>query len=184
MRLMQRAFAIALGAAKRLWVAAPVGVALSGCTLGETPDRAEILAVRGASAGMLEVTQQLRFSEHMREALDYGIPLRLAYHIDWCDSQRDEGQVIELRYSPLGRDYRMRRLADGEDRRFSRPSALFAALDRVRLPVKATIPDCGGRLSVALDLTSLPTPLRFPALLEPSQWRLVSPEHEWSAARP
>lgn len=155
---------------------------LAGCALGETPDRAEILDVRGVATATLEVTQQLRFSEHMRQALDNGIPLRLAYNIDWCDGRRSEGQVIELRYSPLGRDYRMRRLADGEDRRFSRPSALFAALDRVRLPVKGEIPPCGGRISVALDLTSLPTPLRFPAFLQPSQWRLVSPEFAWSAA--
>src|SRR5690606_6741947 len=152
---------------------------LAGCALGETPERAEILAVRGVATRTLEVTQQLRFSDHMRQALDNGIPLRLAYRIDWCDGRRGEGQVIELRYSPLGRDYRMRRLVDGEDRRFSRPSALFAALDRVRLPVRDDIPDCGGRLSVALDLTSLPTPLRFPAFLQPSQWRLVSPEFAW-----
>ncbi|MCB1561417.1 MAG: DUF4390 domain-containing protein [Xanthomonadales bacterium] len=157
--------------------------ALGGCALGETPERAEILAVHGVGESTLEVTQQLRFSEHMRQALDNGIPLRLAYRIDWCDGRRGEGQVIELRYSPLGRDYRMRRLADGEDRRFSRPSALFAALDRVRLPVKGAIPDCGGRIAVALDLTSLPTPLRFPAFLEPSQWRLVSPEFVWSPRR-
>ncbi|HPF74409.1 MAG TPA: DUF4390 domain-containing protein [Xanthomonadaceae bacterium] len=157
---------------------------LGGCGLGETPERAEILVVRRAASDSLEITQQLRFSEHMRETLDNGIPLRLAYRIDWCDRRRGEGQVIELRYSPLSRDYRMRRLADGEDRRFSRSSALFAALDRVRLPVKGDIPDCGGQISVALDLTSLPTPLRFPAFLEPSQWRLVSPEHAWSAAQP
>ncbi|MEZ5483725.1 MAG: DUF4390 domain-containing protein [Lysobacteraceae bacterium] len=157
---------------------------LGGCALGETPERAEILAVRGVGSNTLEVTQNLRFSEHMRQALDNGIPLRLAYRIDWCDGRRGEGQVIELRYSPLGRDYRMRRLADGEDRRFTRSSALFGALDRVRLSVKGEIPDCGGRLSVALDLTSLPTPLRFPAFLQPSQWRLVSPEFTWSPRQP
>src|SRR5690606_10680880 len=119
------------GSSMPFWRAASllaIPALLAGCALGETPERAEILAVRGVATRTLEVTQQLRFSDHMRQALDNGIPLRLAYRIDWCDGRRGEGQVIELRYSPLGRDYRMRRLVDGEDRRFSRPSPLFAAL--------------------------------------------------------
>ena len=82
----------------------------------------------------------------------------------------------------LQRAYELRQ--DGDVRRFARRGALLAALDRVRLNLlDAPPPDCAGRIQVALDLTSLPTPLRFPAFLQPSEWRLVSPPVAWHSAR-
>lgn len=152
---------------------------LAGC-IGETPERAQIAAasVRDSGAGrVLEVEQQLRWSPRMLEALANGIPLRLAYHLE-CGSWRG-AHFIQLRYAPLQRAYTLQP-AGSPGRRFGRRTALLAALDRVRLPLPKDLPeDCVGALRVALDLTSLPTPLRFPALLRPQDWRLVSPRAPW-----
>jgi hypothetical protein len=159
---------------------------LAACGLGETPERARVLRVEAVAAGTaLEVTQRLRLSPTMLEALDHGIPLRLAYRVRWCavSARPDEGMALELRHLPLSRHYELRHLPGGPVQRFARRSALLAALDRVRLPLQLAAPDCGGELAVALDLTALPTPLRFPAFLEPSQWRLVSAPTAWSSAQ-
>jgi hypothetical protein len=158
---------------------------LAGC-LGTTPERATIAAVQvlDAPAGiMLEVTQRLRLSTTMHSALASGIPLNLVYRIDACQP-RPQIARIELRYVALTNSYEMRSSGDPGVRRFARRSAMMASLDRVRLPLAGPLDvDCEGRLAVALDLTSLPTPLRFPALLNPDEWRLVSPAHAWPAAR-
>lgn len=171
----------------RRWKSAaslPVLCALAGC-LGQTPERARILEARvsgeGASA-QLEVTQQLRFSPEMREALEHGIPLRLVYRIDGCGAE--SYQAIDLRYSPLSRHFEMHRPGESQARTFARSAALLASLDRVRLPLASVLPACEGRVVVGLDLTSLPTPLRFPAFLQPSDWRMVSPPASWSTSPP
>lgn len=152
---------------------------LAGC-LGETPERARIVsaAVLETGAGrVLEVEQQLRFSPQMQSALANGIPLRLVYGLD-CGAWRG-GHVIELRHAPLQRAYLMSQVP-AQVRRFGRRSALLAALDRVRLPLPEGLPrDCAGSVRVVLDLTALPTPLRFPALIHPERWRLVSPLATW-----
>jgi hypothetical protein len=157
--------------------------ALAGC-LGSTPERATISEVRVLDlpgGRVLEVTQRLRLSRTMQSALSSGIPLRLAYRIEACGPQ-PQGARIELRYVALTRSYEMRRSGDPTVRRFGRRSAMMAALDRVRLPLSGPLDDeCSGRLAVALDLTSLPTPLRFPAFLKPGEWRLVSPTVTWHA---
>lgn len=142
-------------------------------------------AVAGSSGDRhwLELSQRMRFSPTMLEALDSGIPLRLTYRLDWCDNHRVIGRTLVLRYTPLSGRYELSGL-DGPARRFSQRSALLAALDRVRLPLASAPPgDCTLRAEVALDLTALPTPLRFPALLEPGEWRLVSPIRQWPPAR-
>lgn len=164
----------------------PLFLLLAACGLGETPDRARLLQVEPVAAGTaLEVTQRLRLSRTMLEALDRGIPLRLAYRLHWCQaSARGEQRIVlELHHLPLSRHYELRTLPQGTVQRFARRSALLAALDRVRLPLELAAPDCGGTLAVALDLTALPTPLRFPAFLEPSEWRLVSAPLPWPSAR-
>jgi len=159
-------------------------LSLTGC-LGTTPDRASITEARlltGTGNDQLEVTQRLTLSRTMQAALSAGIPLRLVYRIEPCDG-RQWPATLELRHSALTRHYELRR-SDGELRRFSRRSALLASLDRVRLPLAGQLPaDCPGTVSVALDLTSLPTPLRFPAFLQPDEWRLVSPDSQWQDAR-
>lgn len=157
---------------------------LSACN-GTTPERAQLLHVQPAAGGtQLEVTQRLVLSPTMLEALQRGIPLRLAYRIDWCQAagRGAESAWLELRYLPLGHQYELHALPGGEVLRFARLSALLAALDRVRLPLQLSAADCGGAVSMALDLTALPTPLRFPALLDPAQWRLVSAPLAWPAS--
>lgn len=161
-----------------MWIAALLP--LAGC-LRDTPDRARILAVRmqGTVDGVsLDVTQELRFSQTMRSALQNGIPLRLAYRISGCGIE--QGVVLRMRYAPLNRHYELQQDGAAQVRRFVRISALVAALDRVRLPLRR-VPDaaCTGRIEVALDLTSLPTPLRFPAFLDADEWRMVSPPAPW-----
>jgi hypothetical protein len=167
----------------RLWRAGVVlagSVLLSGC-LGATPDRARIVQTRliqEAGGAELELTQDLRFSRSMRDALAHGIPLRLVYGIEGCGA--DVSYVLELRYEPLFRHYELRRGGEAQARRFARRSTLLAALDRIRLPLPtAPKPDCNGWVSMALDLTALPTPLRFPALLQREEWRLISPRTAW-----
>jgi Domain of unknown function (DUF4390) len=177
-----------MGSSMRLWKGALsllLVLPLAAC-LGETPERARIVEVellRGAEGAVLEVTQELRFSRTMREALSNGIPLRLAYRIQVCGAE--ESQVLQLSYSPLNRRYEMQRDGAAAPRTFARRNALLAALDRVQLPLRH-VPEAGCRstLMVALDLTALPTPLRFPAFLQPEQWRLVSPRATWFARSP
>lgn len=158
---------------------------LAGC-LGRTPERARILEAHVTGEGVarqLEVTQQLRFSAKMREALEHGIPLRLGYRGEACG--REFYQVIALQYSPLNRHFELHRPGETQARTFARSGALLAALDRVRLPIGAGFPGgCTGQLTVGLDLTSLPTPLRFPAFLQPGDWRMVSPPATWSTSPP
>ena len=153
---------------------------LAGC-LGETPERARILEarlLRDGELAQLELTQELRFSRTMREALAHGIPLRLNYWVRGCGV--DALHVLQLRYVPLTRHYERQFQDEAQARTFARRSALLASLDRLRLALPAPpAPACSGTVTVALDLTSLPTPLRFPAWLRRAEWRLVSPPAPW-----
>jgi hypothetical protein len=155
---------------------------LGGC-LGATPDRARIVEarlVRDAGRVELELIQDLRFSRSMRDALTNGIPLRLVYGIEGCEVGGT--QVLELRYLPLLRHYELQRLGDAQSRSFARRSTLLASLDRIRLPLlREPTPGCRGRVSMALDLTSLPTPLRIPAFLQRAEWRLISASTAWAS---
>lgn len=158
---------------------------LAGC-LGPTPGRARILEARVAGEGaarQLEVTQQLRFSAKMRDALENGIPLRLTYRLDACGER--SFLMLDLRYSPLNRHFELHRPGEAQARSFARSGALLAALDRVHLPLGPNFgAGCEGTVAVGLDLTSLPTPLRFPAFLQPGDWRMVSPTVPWSTSPP
>ena len=149
---------------------------------GRTPERAVLLQARtGGSGGQpwIELDQRLRFSPTLIEALDNGIPLQLGYRFDWCEGAHSQGAPLQLRYAPLSAHYELVGIA-GPSRRFAQRAALLAALDRVRLPLAKAPPlDCALVAEVALQLTALPTPLRFPALFEPDQWRMVSAETRW-----
>lgn len=153
----------------------------AGCA--DPPERAHILAARtlqGVDGLHLELTQEIELSQAMRDALDHGIPLRLAYRIQVCGQHRE--RALWLRHAPLNRQYEMQREGDAEVRGFARLPALAAALDRVRLPLDLPADArCDGRAEVRLDLAALPTPLRFPAFFEPEQWQLASPPFAWTA---
>lgn len=156
-------------------------LALAGCADG--PSRASISAARtlpGAEGLVLEVTQRIELSEAMHAALDHGIALRLVYRIDACGKARQ--RALWIRHAPLSRHYELQREGDAEIRGFARLPALAAALDRIRLPLDLPVDArCDGRVQVRLDAAALPTPLRFPAALEPQQWRLSSAPFAWSA---
>ena len=153
---------------------------LIGCA--EPPERAEILSARTRPSidGLyLELTQRIELSAAMRDALNHGIPLRLAYRIQACGKHQE--RALWLRHAPLSRQYELQREGDNEVRGFARLPALAAALDRVRLPLELPADtDCDGRVAVNLDLAARPTPLRFPAFFEPEQWHLASPPFAWS----
>lgn len=157
---------------------------LAGC-LHDTPDRARIVSARvqdTVDGAALDITQELRFSDTLGDALRNGIALRLVYRIHGCGV--DQVSVLRMRYAPLNRHFEL--LHEGKEpvRRFARIGALFAALDRIRLPLQRTpVAGCSGTLNVALDLTSLPTPLRFPAFLDGDAWRMVSPTVPWPSPR-
>ena len=158
---------------------------LTGC-LRDTPDRARIVSTqvqRTVDGAALEVTQELRFSQTMRDALQNGISLRLIYHVRGCGIE--QAAVLRMRYTPLSRHYELQQEGAASVRRFARIGGMLAALDRIRLPLqRAPAQDCSGTVMVALDLTSLPTPLRFPAFLDADEWRLVSPVVSWPTASP
>lgn len=154
---------------------------LAGC-LGDTPQRARILAidvVREHDRVVLQVEQQVQLSKTMLQAMQHGIALQFVHVVEGCEGTGgwQRAHPFVLRYAALRGVYE---LDNGvEVRRFSRRSALLAALDRRQLPLGRLPEACQGGLRLALNLTALPTPLRFPAFLQPAEWRLVSPVMRW-----
>lgn len=134
---------------------------------------------------MLAANLRIAFSPVMLEALERGIPLRLAFTL------RREGRgatlsarpSLTLRYAPLAQAFL---LVDdgGATRAFASRTQMLAALDRVRLPLPRDWADApaGARyeLRLRLDDAALPGPLRLPALVSRA-WRLATPEHAWRA---
>ncbi len=156
-------------------------LALTACNTS-TPERAQLLRAEvfpGIDGLQLELTQELRLTTRMHEAIDHGVPLRLRYRISACGAQIE--QALWLRYAPLNARYELQREGDAEIRSFARLPALVAALDRIRLPLDLPREArCGGIVGVDLDQAALPTPLRLPALFEPDHWRLQSPMRTWT----
>lgn len=160
---------------------------LAGCGLREpgVRVRAAALTVAG-SAPVLEVDLDPAFSAEMREALERGIDLRLAFALvaDRPDAAPVERHLL-LRYAPLSARYLLIDVERGSARSFSRRTQLVAALDRVRLPLlpgQATpVPGARWSLAVRVDAETLPGVLRLPALLSPA-WRLATHRHAWVAA--
>lgn len=156
-------------------------ITLAACD-ASTPSRAQLLRVEvfADNDGLqLELTQELRLTERMRQALAHGIPLRLRYRVSACGAQIEH--ALWLRYAPLDARYELQREGDLEVRGFARLAGLIAALDRVRLPLG--LPPqarCGGYVRLDLDQAALPTPLRLPALMKPEDWRLQSPVRSWA----
>ncbi len=160
-------------------LSALLAAGLAGCA-GHSTQRAEVVSATPLAAdgrATLDVVQRLQPSQAMLDALDAGIPLRLAYRLRACESASEV--MVELRYSALTRRYELRP-DSGERRYFVRRSALLAALDRLRLPLgDAAAARCPGSVQVRLDLAVLPLPLRLPALLRPADWRMRSPTATW-----
>lgn len=157
-------------------------LALTGCSA--PPRHATIHAAHTLAGGAeleLEVLQQIQLTSVMRDALDHGIALRLAYRIETCGQRRE--RAFWLRHAPLKRQYELQLEGATEVRDFARVAALEAALDRIRLPLDLPADAaCGGNVQVRLDLAALPTPLRFPAFFAAEQWQLASAPFAWPAS--
>ena len=128
---------------------------------------------RSAAGPYLEIQQRLDFSPRMLDALSNGIGLRIDYTVRACAGASTETIPLWLRYYPLAREFELRWPED-LGRRFARRSGLLAALDQVRLPLSEAAAACGGQVSLALVASSLPAPLRFPALIGLQDWRLAA----------
>ncbi len=134
----------------------------------------------GIDGLQLELTQEIRLTDAMRDALDHGIGLRLLYRIEVCGHHRQ--RAVWLRHAPLKRQYELQREGTNEVRDFARLSSLEAALDRIRLSLDLPADaHCAGQVDVQLDLAALPTPLRFPAFFHGQQWKLRSDTYRWAA---
>ena len=114
----------------------------------------------------------LRFTDTQLEALDHGIPLRLAVHLD--DVRSDS--LIELRYRPLPRQYELHQADTVSPRVFASRARLLAALDRI---VIDDVDGDHGSVRVELVSSALPAPLRLPALID-RDWQLATPARAWS----
>jgi hypothetical protein len=112
----------------------------------------------------------LRFTETQLQALDHGIPLRLAVQL----GSGAPDAFIELRYSPLPRQYELM-LPTGGARVFASRARLLAALERV---VIADVAGTHGSARVELVSSALPAPLRLPALID-RDWQLATPAQAW-----
>lgn len=149
---------------------------LAACGADEAP-RAQIEDVRRLQRGdslQLEVQQRLQFQPIMLEALANGIGLRLDYELSFCESGERAVRSLWLRYYPLAGEYEMRWEGDTQGRRFARRGALLAALDRIRIELPPPAARCALQLSLELERSALPAPLRFPALIGLQDWRLAS----------
>lgn len=157
---------------------------LSACTAQQAP-RAVIEDVRLRQRGdvlQLDVQQRLDFQPNMLEALSNGIALRLDYRIDYCMGRERVVRSLWLRYYPLASEYEMRWQAAPQGRRFARRGALLAALDRVRIELPVEAAGCDIAVSLQLERSALPAPLRFPALIGLQDWRLQAAPFELAAA--
>jgi hypothetical protein len=115
----------------------------------------------------------LRFTETQLQALDHGIPLRLAVRLDGAPADA----MIELRYSPLPRQYELHLPNEGGMRVFASRARLLAALDRIVINDVAAM---RGSARVELVSSALPAPLRLPALID-RDWQLATPTHPWGS---
>lgn len=112
----------------------------------------------------------LRFTDNQLQALDHGIPLRLAVQIDGAADA-----FVDLRYRPLPRQYELRLPNDAAPRVFASRARLIAALDRI---VITGFSATSGSVRVALVSSALPAPLRLPALID-REWQLATPSRDW-----
>lgn len=140
--------------------------------------RAEVVT---APAPVLIADLKLRFSPEMLEALDRGIALRLELALRAHDATgaAELRRGLRLRYFPLAQQYQLS-AEGGAERSFARRAQLLAALDRVRidLPSEFARPFDDYALTLELDRSALPGPLRLPAAYD-ARWRLSAPEFRW-----
>lgn len=129
----------------------------------------------------LQLEVALDLGERATLALESG--LVLGFRVDWqLADGRALQQILWLRYSPLLRRYALA-IGDRPLQQFALRNALLAAFENAQLswPEEASCAgSCGGRVRLRLDVSSLPAPLRLPALVQrdwalDSGWKALSP---------
>lgn len=165
-----------------------------GTAAGFTIQKAELFRHEDLSYA-LDATIEYRFSDVAIDALRNGVPLTLIYRLKiqrvrafwWDPTVFDASWHWILRFHPLARVYQWTSVEAGSTRNFASLNTLLATIGSIRnLPIAATDrleanTTYHAALSVALDIESLPLPLRPLAYLSP-QWHLSSPWFQWSFA--
>ncbi len=144
-------------------------------------------------AYVIDATIAYRFSAAVLEALENGVPLTVELHVQirregawvWEADVVDFRLRSQIRFSPLLGTYQVTNLDTGQQRSFASRDHAIGALGEVKdlmlVRTNALEPDETYRVEMraALDIESLPLPLRPKAYLSPD-WNLSS---EWSSWR-
>lgn len=172
---------------------APVA-GLSTDSIGFTIRRADLFRHEDRTYA-LDADINYHFSDTAIDALQNGVPLTLIIRLRvkrirnwwWDETVISENRQRVIRFHPLARAYQLTTTESGVTENFASLNTLLHALGRIRnSPVDAAGKLTTGEyyraaLSVALDIESLPLPLRPTAYLS-SQWHLNSPWFQWSFA--
>lgn len=149
----------------------------SGCSRAIGACRV-LAAANNPRVGTLDVALSLQFSATQLAALDHGIPLALEFIV--TPEQAPEQLVrVQLSYLPMAKRYQLSAPGTAA-REFSSRVQLLAALDQVRLPL-ALQSGAKGTISMRLDSSALPAPMRLPALFDP-EWRLQCAPFHWASS--
>ncbi len=141
----------------------------------------------------LNARLEYHFSKPALEALENGVPLTIELEMEvrrrrswlWAETIYSLTQRFKMEYHALSRQYLVNNLNSGERRSFpSRNAALdfmgqingFPLLDQGLLTSNEKYE---GALRAALDIESLPAPLRLFTYLS-DDWRLTSEWYTWS----
>jgi hypothetical protein len=141
---------------------------------------------------LMDATIRYDFSERALEALDNGVPLTVAVHIQvrpvddwiWQESLVDQRLRYRIRYKPLSERYLVSQLPGERGRTYVTRDAALAALGEIRnlplLSLDRLKPDTAYevQIRVSLDIEELPLPLRPMAYLYPS-WKQSSKWTKW-----
>jgi len=142
---------------------------------------------------VVDATIGYEFSAAALEALENGVPLTVEIHLQvrregawvWEPDVVDSRLRSQIRFSPLQGTYQVTNIDSGAQRSFASRDRAIAALGEVKdlTLVRADALDADQtyrvEMRVALDIESLPLPLRPRAYLSPD-WNLSS---EWSRWR-
>ncbi|MFM8331100.1 MAG: DUF4390 domain-containing protein [Candidatus Methylumidiphilus sp.] len=157
--------------------------------------RAELSQNAESAACRLDADIDYRFSEPAIDALRNGVSLTLDLRLRvererglwWDETVLDGRSAFRIRYHALSKLFQMVGADSEIPRNFASINALLEAMGAIRgLPFaqQRALPADGryrASLSVALDIESLPLPLRPVAYLTPA-WHLHSPVYAWAFA--
>jgi hypothetical protein len=181
-----------MGAGLALFAGPPAAAADAG-EYGFNILRADLKPDGAGRKFLLDADIDYRFSEPATDALRNGVCLGLVMRLTlkqesgwwWGAAARDEKISFRICYHALSKLYQIIYENNEAPLNFVSFSALLEAMGSVRqLPVlPASLLPPGERyratLDVALDIESLPLPLRPVAYVTPA-WHLYSPQYKWT----